>query len=228
MSLKKFATAILTVAIVAAAALQASAESMLTLYYDPANGNLKLQNTTSSTQSFLSYDIITLGNGTLGDPSGQPGNVGFLTGTATPPTVAFPVSNTSINGYNGIYSQLAGANVGSSIFTLQPYAGWSTSNPIGPAGTYWDLGNVALPGMTQADLNTRFLTDPEATPPNFDATSLGNFLFAYQTGPTTFSTTQLGDIKALVAPVPEPSTYALAFAGLACSGFRFWKRRKVA
>jgi hypothetical protein len=29
-----------------------------------------------------------------------------------------------------------------------------------------------------------------------------------------------------VAPVPEPSTYAMAFAGLACGGYSMWRRRK--
>ncbi|MFM9024116.1 MAG: PEP-CTERM sorting domain-containing protein [Planctomycetaceae bacterium] len=28
------------------------------------------------------------------------------------------------------------------------------------------------------------------------------------------------------APVPEPSTYAMALAGLACGGFSMWRRRK--
>ena len=32
----------------------------------------------------------------------------------------------------------------------------------------------------------------------------------------------------LVAAVPEPSTYAMALAGLACGGFSMWRRRKRA
>jgi formylglycine-generating enzyme required for sulfatase activity len=31
-----------------------------------------------------------------------------------------------------------------------------------------------------------------------------------------------------IAPVPEPSTYAMALAGLACGGFSMWRRRKRA
>ena len=31
-----------------------------------------------------------------------------------------------------------------------------------------------------------------------------------------------------VAPVPEPSTYAMALAGLACGGFSMWRRRRAA
>jgi hypothetical protein len=31
-----------------------------------------------------------------------------------------------------------------------------------------------------------------------------------------------------VAPVPEPSTYAMALAGLAYGGYSIWRRRKQA
>lgn len=37
-----------------------------------------------------------------------------------------------------------------------------------------------------------------------------------------------GTIRFQVAAVPEPSTYAMALAGLACSGFAMWRRRKRA
>jgi len=32
----------------------------------------------------------------------------------------------------------------------------------------------------------------------------------------------------LIAEVPEPSTYAMALAGLACGGYSIWRRRKRA
>ena len=35
---------------------------ILNAYYDPATGNIKLQNTTSGSQSFQSIDLLTLGN----------------------------------------------------------------------------------------------------------------------------------------------------------------------
>jgi hypothetical protein len=204
---------------------------ILNAYYDPATGNIKLQNTTSASQSFQSFDIITLGNGSVGDPSGQPNNQGFLsTGTATMPTASFPVPNTSPFGYNGLYSQVGAANISASMFTLLPYPGWSETagNQIGPVGSYWDLGNIAVLGMNQAQLDARFLTDPEGTPPNFDTTSYGRFLFSYQTGPTTFSVTTPGGVIA-VAPIPEPSTIALAAVAATIGGVgAVSKRRKKA
>jgi hypothetical protein len=193
---------------------------ILNLYYDPATGNLKLQNTTSGSQSFQSFDVITLGNGSVGDPSGQPGNQGFLsTGTANMPTASFVVPNTSAFGINGLYSQAGAANISASMFTLSPFPGWSETagNQIGPVGSYWDLGNIAVTGMNQAQLDARFLTDPEGTPPNFDATSYGRFLFSYQTGPSTFSVTTPGGVIS-VAAIPEPSTIALAAVAATIGG----------
>lgn len=35
-------------------------------------------------------------------------------------------------------------------------------------------------------------------------------------------------VEYLPAPIPEPSTYAMALAGLACGGFSLWQRRKRA
>lgn len=202
---------------------------IINAYYDPATGNIKLQNTTSGTQNFQSFDIITLGNGSLGDLSGQPSNQGFLsTGSATLPAASFLVSNYSPFGYNGLYSQTSAFNVGSSFMTLLPYPGWSETagNQIGPVGSYWDLGNIAVLGMNQAQLDARFLTDPEGTPPNFDTTSYGRFLFSYQTGPTTFSVTTPGGVLAVV---PEPSTIALAAVAATIGGVgAVSKRRKKA
>jgi len=37
-----------------------------------------------------------------------------------------------------------------------------------------------------------------------------------------------GTIRFQVAAVPEPSTYAMALAGMACCGFSAWRRRKRA
>lgn len=229
MTFRSLATAILSLVIVASTTLQASAASVLALYYDPDTGNVKLQNTTSGSLSVQSFNVITLGNGTLGDPSGRPSNIGWLSGAAASlPTASFSLSNTSVAGYNGINSQAYAENVGSAMFTLSPYAGWSEASPIGPAGTFWDLGNIAATGMTQAELDVRFLTDPELTPPNFDATDYGNFLFTYQTSPGNFSSSTLGDIKSLAQPVPEPSTYAMLISAVACGGWTLRRKRKSA
>jgi hypothetical protein len=225
MKTKTFFSASLALAAVLSMASATLAANVLNLYYDPATGNLKLQNITSSTQAFLSFDVLTLGNGTVGPVSGQPSNNGFLsTGSATLPPGAFNTSNFNPNGINGLYSQTGAINVGTTpVMTLTPYSGWSTGSPIGPAGSYWDLGNIAVLGMTQSDLNTRFVTDPESTPPGFDTSLPGKFLYSYQTGPTTF-TASVGEVGGHL--IPEPSTLAIAAVAAGFGGFGAVSRRR--
>jgi hypothetical protein len=200
---------------------------ILNAYYDPATGNIKLQNTTSGSQSFLSFDVLTLGNGSIGALSGQPSNQGFLsTGTFNMPTASFPTPPTTSAGLNGIYSQMAAANIGSTpIFSLAGYPGWSETpgNQIGPVGSYWDLGNLAIPGMNQAQLDARFLTDPEAT----GGTEVyGQFTFLYLIGSSPNAT--VGGVIS-VAAIPEPSTIALAAVAATIGGVgAVSKRRKNA
>ena len=199
---------------------------ILNAYYDPATGNIKLQNTTSGSQSFQSIDLLTLGNGSIGPVSGQPSNVGFLTGSFNLPSAAFVTPPTNVNGLNGLYSQAAATNVGSACFSLAGYPGWSETpgNQIGPVGSYWDLGNIAATGMSQANLDARFLTDPELD--QSGSSTFGNFLFSYATGGSpAFSVTVNGGVIA----VPEPSTIALAAVAATIGGVgAVSKRRKNA
>jgi len=189
-----------------ALAITVSGTTMLNLYYDPATGNIKLQNTTSGTQGFQSFDVLTIGNGTYGPVSGLPSNVGYLsTGTANLPVgTPNPTQPTNPNGLNGLYSEAAAYATGAAVTTLNPYPGWSAAAPIGPVGSYWDLGNIAITGMSQADLDLRFVSPSDLTPSGLDI--FGTFLFSYQTGASTFSVTIPGGVIA----VPEPSTIALA------------------
>jgi hypothetical protein len=45
--------------------------------------------------------------------------------------------------------------------------------------------------------------------------------------PSSFTNNMYGISQVLTA-VPEPSTYAMALAGVACGGFSMWRRRKRA
>lgn len=220
MNRRTFAAAALSLVMVASAALHASAAPVLNVYYTGSTGNIKVQNTTSSSVPVQSINLITLGNGTQGVVSGLPGNIGYLNGSAaTMPSGAFLTSNTNSAGLNGIYSQVYAANVGSAMFTLSPYAGWSASDPIGPVGSYWDLGNIAPTGLTQADIDTYFLTDFEITPPDFETSAYGKFLFTYEISPGEFSADTIGDVKVVPQGVPEPSTFAMLISAVACGGW---------
>ena len=210
-----------------ALAITVSGTTMLNVYYDPATGNIKLQNTTSGTQSFQSFDVLTIGNGSYGPPSGLPSNVGYLsTGTANLPVgTPNPTQPTNPNGLNGLYSEAAAYATGAAVMTLNPYPGWSPAASIGPVGSYWDLGNIAITGMSQADLDLRFVSPSDLTPSGLN--EFGTFLFSYQTGPTTFSVTIPGGV--IGSLVPEPSTIALAAVAATIGGLgEVSNRRKKA
>lgn len=202
----------------------ASEATVVNVYYDPLTGNLKLQNTTAAAVSLRSYDILTLGDGTLGatTPSGR----GYLTGSAAAvpsPAPSFVVSNTEA-GLNGLSSQVFAGNVGTTtIITLAAHPAWSSSNPIGPVGSYFDVGNVATPGMSQTELNSRFITSPDLTPGGVVAT--GSFLYDYEVSAGQFSNTITGPV---VGVVPEPAGIVLVLAGLGGVALRRRWRRKLA
>ncbi len=190
----------------------ASFAAVVNVYYNPVTGNLKLQNTTASAVKLLSYQIVTLGDGTYGTVA--PGGQGYLTGSAAimpSPAPAWPTSNTDA-GSNGLFSEIYAANTftGTStvpVLTLSANSSWSATNPIGPTGSFFDLGNVAALGMTQAQLDARFITVWELSPG--ETTGYGKFLFDYETSPGMFSGATFGDV---VAVVPEPSMFVLAAA----------------
>ena len=214
--------ALMVAAVISMAAAAVADVTSVQMYYDPATGNIKLQNTTSGTLQIQSFDILTLGNGTQGTATS--GSTGYLSQAAAAlPAAALSISNTSASGVNGLYSQAYAANFGTALFTLQPYGGWSAEAPIGPAGSFFDLGNIAALGMTQSDLDVRFLTDFESTPPDFDTSAYGQFLYTFRVGSSgDFSGNTLGNAVA----VPEPSTVALLGVA-ACVGGLALRRRKT-
>ena len=209
----------LALAAVLSLATSAVAAPIANLYYDPANGNLKLQNITSGTQAFQGFTVLTLGNGGVGPVSGNPGNVGYMsTGTANLPAGAFNTSNTEA-GINGLYSEATASNVTlTPVMTLSPNPSWSVGSPIGPVGSYWDLGNIAVTGMSQADLDSRFVVSGDATG---GADAYGQILFFYSTNGAPGFTQGTGPVV-----VPEPSTLAIAAVAAGFGGFGAVSRRR--
>jgi hypothetical protein len=73
----------------------------------------------------------------------------------------------------------------------------------------------------------------EPTLPN-PTTYLADYFGTYSIGSSTSFEMQAGALKATftptgltIAPVPEPSTYAMALAGLACGGYSMFRRRRA-
>lgn len=207
----RICSSVLACVLAVAIAGQAVAVPIVNLYYNTTTGNLTLQNTTASVVNLLSYQVLTLGDGVIGPAA--PGGQGYLTGAAAvvpTPRPSFVTSNTNAAGINGLFSEIYAGNLDSPVLSLAAYSGWSEANPLGPAGSFFSLGNVAAVGMTQPELNSRFITDPEFSPGGVQGA--GQFLFFYETSPGNFSTGTLGDV---VAVVPEPGSLALAGIGAA-------------
>lgn len=220
-SLVRNASWVVAWAFMVAAATSAWGAPVVNLYYDPLTGNLKLQNTTAGAVSLRSYDILTLGDGTLG--AATPDGRGYLNGAAAAvpaPTPSFVVSNTEA-GLNGLASQVFAGTLGTTtILTLAAHPTWSTSNPIGPVGSYFDLGNVAATAMSQSQIDSRFITSPDLTPGNVMAT--GSFLYDYEVTAGEFSNTITGPVVGLV---PEPSVVVLGLAAIGLAAARGLSRR---
>lgn len=215
-SLNSFAAAVAAALTVVAIFVGTASATSVVVLYDPMTGNMSLQNTTSGTVGLSAFDIITLGNGTLGPVSGRPGNIGWLSGVAAtlPDGTPFVTSNTSAFGYNGIYSQAAASIVGDTMFTLTAFSGtFDPVNPVrGPVGSFYDLGNISVTRIestqaaSQTWLRSVLRTDPDVTPGGVTVT--GSFL--YNTSPTGGAFT-VGQAFSLV---PEPGTLALGGVAL--------------
>jgi hypothetical protein len=211
----------LACAIAIGMAVQAPAVPIVNLYYNATTGNLTLQNTTASAVSLLSYRVLTIGSGDYGPAA--PGGQGYLTGTAAlfpSPNPSFMTSNTEL-GLNGLFSEIYAGNVSSTALTLAAYPGWSVASPLGPAGSFFSLGNVAALGMTQADLTNRFITVPATFPDG--VLGAGQFAFQYETSPGNLSAETLGDVVALV---PEPGALARTGIGVATLAWFVARRRR--
>ena len=235
MSLKKsFIAGLLALALVVTSALEAAAQlSSLVLLYNDTTGNLSLVNTTNATLGIQGFTVLTTGTGYGGTPlSGRPSNEGWLfTGTNTLPTAQFRArNNVTLENLNGRWSTTGAANVGSNVLTLNPNPSWNPASPAqGPAGSFWSLGNIAPTGWTQTNVDALFFSDPGVV----GSATFGRFIFQPQigedpdTGDPIYGPQTLGNVLA-PTPVPEPSTYALAMAGLACGGYIVRRRRKLA
>jgi hypothetical protein len=102
------------------------------------------------------------------------------------------------------------------VVNINPSTGYTMwVNPTG-----FDYGSGVPTGGTSANLNSNLLQF------SFDTILLGGDDPTNTSGSVTFDEFRMGTTAAAV--VPEPSTIAMALAGLAYGGYSSWRRRKRA
>jgi autotransporter-associated beta strand protein len=132
-----------------ATAIDWLADTTLTGFYDATTGAFRLENTTDEALAFQSVTIVS--------------PMQSLSGVqATLPAAAFSTLNSEFGLY-GVHSEIFFANFGSPVLTLA-------------SGARWDLGAVAVPGMTSTDLMANFATEMDADPSGESAA--GRFLYS--------------------------------------------------
>jgi hypothetical protein len=173
------------------------ASPILRALYDPADGNITMQafengepvNTLGiATFQLLSPAAYLSGSAAAIPPAGLNFATVLNTGTSTvvdPPSIHSEIYATNLAGPTPLFT-------GS-----------------------WNLGNVAVAGLTQADILTGFTTDPTIISPSLP----GGFLYQVQGGSFAF-----GEITA----VPEPSSMILAASAGVVGGLWTWQRRRRA
>jgi sulfatase modifying factor 1 len=122
---------------------------------------------------------------------------------------------------NGVYSVTQSSSYSSSQNYLTDVGAFSGSGSF--YGTFDQSGNV----FQWTDLDVTPVTDAGWGGGSWTNTSAFGVSRA-NVGPQDPSDYRSNTGFRLAAPVPEPSTVAMALAGLACGGWQMWRRRKQA
>jgi sulfatase modifying factor 1 len=155
--------------------------------------------------------------------SGVGGYYAYATQSNTAPGNNIGSGANQANYYNGVYSVTQSASYSGSQNYLTDVGAFA--NSVSYYGTFDQSGNASewndLTGAAHSYRGIRgYSWYPDGFPPpeeNYYRWMLENVVF-----------TRYSDGFRLAAPVPEPSTCIMALAGLACSGYSMWRRRKQA
>jgi len=159
--------------------------------------------TTPASNPDLELSSITLGAFTSVTPA--PLFLEVWTGNSTAPGSLFATSTNT---------QTLTADTNGALFT------WNFANvPMLPSTTYW------IRPPTGLNWNFRGFSSPVA-----QNSSGYVYVGGYESvnGGSTWGTDGPAPYAVSVQAVPEPSTYCMALAGLACGGFSMWRRRRRA
>jgi formylglycine-generating enzyme required for sulfatase activity len=123
------------------------------------------------------------------------------------------------NYYNGVYSVTQSASqVWGQNYLTDVGAFTNSASPYGA----FDMGSNAREWLDRGEANASQGTTQGAWNENESFIRGENNVGLYMSA----SSDGMANGFRLAAPVPEPSTYAMALAGIACGGFSIWRRRK--
>jgi sulfatase modifying factor 1 len=154
---------------------------------------------------------------------GSPGYYAYATQSDTAPGNLVGSGTNQANYYNGVYSVTQSSDYDSDLNYLTDVGAFTNSASF--YGTFDQSGNVfELNDLTGAAGSLRGIRGgswgPDAFSVAFTLSSSYRFL-----GFTDGVCDCKGFRLASPVPVPEPSTWVMSLAGIACGGWRMWRRR---
>ena len=185
----------------------------------------------------LNSVIITYTTGTVNISSATPGPFTYATGTTTSawsPATGTPRTFPAIQTLTGLPPTTFAARVGTTIGSPLSPALTNTGNvgniaSTGPTG-YWNLGwsfplDLVASGSVGSMALQNFKTIGQNSNANANILGYGLGFATFQYGINGATGTQVGAV--IPVAVPEPSTCAMALAGLACGGSVVFRRRRA-
>ena len=184
----------------------------------------------------LNAVIITYTTGTVNVSGTTPGPFTYATGTTTnaySPTTGTPKTFPAVQAVVGLPPVTNPARV--SLTVGLPVSSFLTNTGdlgnIASTGTsgYWNMGwsyplNLVNSGSVSAMVISNFKTIGQNSNANANILGYGLGFATFQYGITGVTGNQVGAV--IPVSVPEPSTCAMALAGLACGGYSLFHRRK--
>ena len=185
----------------------------------------------------LNAVIITYTTGTVNVSGTTPGPFTYATGTTTnaySPTTGTPKTFPAVQAVVGLPPVTNPARV--SLTVGLPVSSFLTNTGdlgnIASTGTsgYWNMGwsyplDLVNSGSVSAMVISNFKTIGQNSNANANILGYGLGFATFQYGITGVTGNQVGAV--IPVSVPEPSTCAMALAGLACGGYSLFRRRRA-
>jgi hypothetical protein len=208
------------------------------VYFNTTNGQLQVDP--------RGYDlnalIITFTSGTVNIGAGTPGPFTYATGTTTnaySPTTGTPKTFPAVQAVFGLPPTTFASRVGETVGAPLSPSLATSGDPGNIASTtgFWngkwsfpfDLvntgSNLVNSGSVASMVISDFKTIGQNSQANANILGYGLGFCTFQYGINGATGTQVGAV--IPVAVPEPSTCAMALAGLACGGYSMFRRRRT-